>query len=254
MQVGGFYEIYAVIIEDKNIHLGPDIYHIGDMLNIQVTRKNKSKKEVNYKNYLLAGIPDHALEKYKKVLLNNNYTIVIVDQITEPPSIEREITNIISPGTVIENYNGYNNTDINTLVSIYIEEYSNNNYKKTISIGFSAINIATGKNYIHKIISHEKDGDLWKDELFRLIQYSQILNEDDAANKRIKYSVKRLEDGYLSRGYKIEDYTGKDFVIETNLKVANRIEDENLAHGKKIIARMILIFSISWDYHLNKFI
>ena len=32
-------------------------------------------------------------------------------------------------------------------------------------------------------------------ELFRLIKYSQILNEDDATNKRIKYSVKRLEDG-----------------------------------------------------------
>ena len=76
-------------------------------------------------------------------------------------------------------------------------------------------------------------------ELFRLIQYSQILNEDDATNKRIKYSVKRLEDGYLSRGYKIEDYTGDDFVIEKNLKVVNRIEDENLAQGKKIIARMI---------------
>jgi hypothetical protein len=76
-------------------------------------------------------------------------------------------------------------------------------------------------------------------ELFRLIKYSQILNEDDATNKRIKYSVKRLEDGYLSLGYKIEDYTGDDFFIEKNLKVVNRIEDENLAQGKKIIGRMI---------------
>tara|TARA_B100000315_G_C14494803_1_gene549406 strand:- start:503 stop:1141 length:639 start_codon:yes stop_codon:yes gene_type:complete len=76
-------------------------------------------------------------------------------------------------------------------------------------------------------------------ELFRLKQYSKILNEEDTTNRRIIYSVNRLEEGYLSRGYKIEDYTGDDFVIEKNLKVVNRIEDENLAQGKKIIARMI---------------
>ena len=45
------------------------------------------------------------------------------------------------------------------------------NNTSTISIGFSAINIATGKSYIHKIISHKRDGNLWKDELFRLIHY-----------------------------------------------------------------------------------
>ena len=105
MQVGSFYEIYAVIDEEKGINIGADIYKLGDLLNIQVTRKNKNIKEINYKNYLLAGIPDHAIDKYKRILLNNNYTIVIVDQITEAPNIEREITNIISPGTVIEDYN-----------------------------------------------------------------------------------------------------------------------------------------------------
>jgi len=76
-------------------------------------------------------------------------------------------------------------------------------------------------------------------ELFKLIQYSKILNEDDTNNKRIQYSVERLKDGYNSRGYKLKDFTGEDFVIENNLRVINRIEDKNLKHGKKTISRMI---------------
>jgi hypothetical protein len=76
-------------------------------------------------------------------------------------------------------------------------------------------------------------------ELFKLIQYSKILNEDDSNNKRIQYSIERLKDGYNSRGYKLKDFTGEDFVIENNLRVINRIEDKNLKHGKKIISRMI---------------
>ncbi len=76
-------------------------------------------------------------------------------------------------------------------------------------------------------------------ELFKLIQYSKILNEDDTNSKRIQYSVERLKDGYNSRGYKLKDFTGEDFVIENNLRVINRIEDKNLKYGKKIISRMI---------------
>jgi hypothetical protein len=76
-------------------------------------------------------------------------------------------------------------------------------------------------------------------ELFRLKQYAKILDEDEATNKRIIYSIKRLEDGYLSRGYNIKDYTGDEFAIENNLKVVNRIEDPDLKEGQKIITRMI---------------
>ena len=38
-------------------------------------------------------------------LLNNNYTIVLVEQVTSPPNPEREVTEVISPGTIIDSYN-----------------------------------------------------------------------------------------------------------------------------------------------------
>ena len=166
MQVGSFYEIYAVINEQMNV--GANINLLGEILDIQVSRKNKNIEEVNYGNYLLAGFPDHALLKFQNILLNNDYTIVLVNQVTEPPNPEREVTEIISPGTVIENYN---NQDTNVLVSVYISVYPTASNKIVYVLGLSAIDISTGKNYVHHIRSKESDNKLWTDELFRLIHY-----------------------------------------------------------------------------------
>ena len=103
MQVGGFYEIYAVVNETTNV--GADIYHLADILGIQVARRNKNIPEIDFNNFLMAGWNTFALPKFQKILLNHNYTIVLVNHITEPPNVERAITEIISPGTVINNYN-----------------------------------------------------------------------------------------------------------------------------------------------------
>ena len=76
-------------------------------------------------------------------------------------------------------------------------------------------------------------------ELFRLKKYVETLDKDDSTNKRIVHSIKRLEESFLSQGYRIKDYTNDKFIIENNLKVVNRIEDKNLKKGSKIITRMI---------------
>ena len=127
INVGNWYEIYAVINDELNIHEGPDLNEISDILNIQIARRNKKIKEINYDNYLMAGFPDHAYIKYRNILLNNNFTIVKVDQTTPPPNPEREVTEIISPSTVIDSYN---KSDTNNLVSLYINTYpAINNHK-----------------------------------------------------------------------------------------------------------------------------
>tara|TARA_B110000967_G_C18886153_1_gene564097 strand:+ start:71 stop:3139 length:3069 start_codon:yes stop_codon:yes gene_type:complete len=166
MQVGGFYEIYAVI--NESISIGADIYKLADILGIQVARRNKNIQEISYDNFLMAGWNTFALPKFQKILLNNNYTIILVNQITEPPNPERGITDIISPGTVIDNYN---NSDTNHLVSVYINAYPQQFDKKIYVVGLSAIDVSTGQNTIHKIQSSLTDENIWKDELFRLIHY-----------------------------------------------------------------------------------
>ena len=166
MQVGSFYEIYAVINEEINV--GADVNLLGDILDIQVYRKNKKIEEISYSNYLGVGFPDHALLKFQNILLNHNYRIVLVNQVTAPPNPEREVTEIISPGTVVENFN---NADTNILLSVFINVYPAPHNKKIYVIGLAAIDISTGQNYVHHIRSNANDEKLWTDELFRLIHY-----------------------------------------------------------------------------------
>ena len=94
---GGFYEIYSA--DDGLV----DMKVICDLLNIQMSRRNKSILQVDRVNTLMAGFPAHALQKFVNILVSENYTVVVVDQVTEPPKPKRAVTAIISPGTDIQN-------------------------------------------------------------------------------------------------------------------------------------------------------
>ena len=164
LQAGSFFELYATYNE-KNEYIGCDMSVVVDILNIQVTRKNKKIKEINIHNPLMAGFPTHSVRKFIDRLLNEGFTIVMIEQVTAPPNPERKITEIISPGTVIDAFNSH---DSNYLVSMYIEKYKRD--KDIYSVGFSAIDIGTGKNYVHSIVTNKMEPDYWKEETFRLMQ------------------------------------------------------------------------------------
>jgi DNA mismatch repair ATPase MutS len=56
------------------------------------------------------------IQRFIQILLQNNYTIVLIEQTTEPPNPKREITQIYSPGTYIEEINNF---DVNNIVCLY---------------------------------------------------------------------------------------------------------------------------------------
>ena len=94
MQVGGFYEIYAVINDE--IHVGADLNKIADTLGIQIARRKKNIPEISYNNYLMTdgfALPSFWEYYFNKIFGDNNYTVVLVKQ-EEPPNPERQITNI----------------------------------------------------------------------------------------------------------------------------------------------------------------
>jgi len=168
MQSGSHFNIFAII--NDSISIGPDIYHICQNIlgnALQVTKQNKKNKEISFSNCLLAGFPIYVIQKYENILLNNNYTVVIVEQTTPPPNPERGVTRIVSPGTTIE---GYDKNDNHYLMSIYIErnEYMN---KDVFISGLSVIDLATGKNHLHYIISKIDDNQLWIDEIGKYIHF-----------------------------------------------------------------------------------
>lgn len=165
MQVGSFFEFYGVNNEYEKIG---DAQTITELLNIQLTRRNKAILENSRNNCLMAGFPLQSLKRFINILLNNNYTIILIEQVSEPPNPKREITQIFSPGTYIEEIN---KSDPNNIVSLYITE--ENCYKTGRSLyvfGISTIDLSTGYNtvYENSIIYYEKNA--FFEEIYRFIE------------------------------------------------------------------------------------
>ena len=85
MQVGSFHEAYCT--NDK----GPNLQIIGEEIDCFVTRKNKKSIEsANISNPFMMGVPSNSLEKYLNRLIDKNYTIIVIDQVTPPPRPKRK--------------------------------------------------------------------------------------------------------------------------------------------------------------------
>jgi len=167
MQVGHFYECYGVDndIEKSNSN---NLYTLSNILDIQLTRKNKNIKDNSRKNPLMIGVNIYSIDKYIQLLLNNNYTSVLIEQTAEPPYVERKVTNIYSPGTNVQyNLKG----ESNNLMSIYVENSKPLSHsKKIMCIGVSVIDLSTGKNIVYEIFSKNNDYNYGLDEIFRFVQ------------------------------------------------------------------------------------
>ena len=111
-----------------------------------MTRKNKNISENSRKNSLMAGFPNHSLEKFRRVLLENQYTIVLIEQVTPPPKPKRRVTNIYSPGTYIEQSSSF---DTNNIMCIYFEEIPKYKSKNSVlTVGLSLLDVTTGENLV----------------------------------------------------------------------------------------------------------
>ena len=164
MQVGSFFEMYGVDNEKEKIG---NLFEITGLLNILCTRRNKSILENSRKNALMAGIPTHSIKRYLTILLENNYTIVMVEQTSPPPMPTREVTNILSPGTSIEEMN----SDSSNIISVILEQDKCViSGKQIYSIGISVIDLSVGKNYIYETHSLKGDEQGIMEELFRFVE------------------------------------------------------------------------------------
>ena len=159
MQVGSFFECYAT--NEK----GPELQCISYILNIILTKKDKSILEISEKNPKMLGFPCVSLQKNLKILTENGYTVIVIEQVTNPPNPKREITGIYSPSTYIEEVQ----SDSNYLLSIFISEEKQMNGKFLPCIGLSSIDLSTGKSTIYEVCSSKDDPNYALDEAYRFI-------------------------------------------------------------------------------------
>jgi DNA mismatch repair protein MutS len=172
IEVGSFWEIY-----DCDKRTGADTKSISDILNIQVSKKNKSIKEVSRTNPLMAGFPSHALDRFLPMLLENNYTVVLVSQTTPPPNPKREVTHILSKGTVVGEGYAYapnHGHSTNNLATIYAEQHTSTITRKTVyNVGASIVDLSTGKTWVFESASASASVDPMYpfDELYKIMSF-----------------------------------------------------------------------------------
>ena len=180
LQVGSFYEMYTISEYNNNDY---DIYKIADICGIQTTKKNKSINEISRNNPVMAGFPMHSVSKFTQILLNNNYTIVIIHQGDDNKNVTRSVSEILSPGSNINIYEKKSN-----YMMVIIYELINN----YVIAGISGIDLSTGKTFVYEVGSTKDDPELANDEVFRMINsYNPIEliilgeNIDEKAKKKI---------------------------------------------------------------------
>jgi DNA mismatch repair protein MutS len=238
MQVGSFYEMYSIVDDTTQ-----DIYAIADICNIQISRKNKSIVEVSLNNPLMAGFPLYTLRKFTNILLNNNYTIVLVEQVTEPPNPERKITEILSPGVNVN----VANKKSNYMMVLYYE------FADDLPIvGIAGIDISTGMSFVYEAGSTSKtDPEFTNDEVFRILAtYSPceivILSDKKYDDSKKAYLMQNLNLNNVLTHYKWETYE----YIRSMQKISYQNAILEKAYGNKKEPTML---SIAESINLEKY-
>ena len=159
MEIGTFFEVYEVNNDDEQVGKAKEI---AELLNIQLTKKNKSIVENSDKNPLLAGVPAVSFERYLSRLINEQkYTVIVVKQKGKPPNISRYVSQIVSPGT---NFDHIVDNDDNYIVSLIVDKHKN-----IYNVAYSAIDVTTGKTWLYETHGTREDPSYALDELFNLL-------------------------------------------------------------------------------------
>lgn len=179
-RLGDFYEMF---FEDAKI--------ASRELGLTLTKRNKEKGQ----DVPLAGVPYHSVASYIAKLVNKGYSVAICEQVEDPKLtkgiVKREVTRVITPGTVIdtdfldENKNNY-------IMSIKIDSNFDN-------IGVAYADISTGEFSTFEILGKDKSSKLFA-EINKIMPSEIILDE-----KTKELFLEKLEEKLFLKGVKINE-------------------------------------------------
>ncbi|MFQ3320429.1 MAG: DNA mismatch repair protein MutS, partial [Natronomonas sp.] len=86
MQMGDFYEFF-----------GEDAVTVGEELDLKVSERSSGGEA-----YEMAGVPVDDLTPYVTALVERGYRVAVADQRKDDGEVSREISRIVTPGTLIE--------------------------------------------------------------------------------------------------------------------------------------------------------
>ena len=167
MQVGSFFEVYALLDKATDTITGSKIEEFSRMCDLNIAEKNSS---IGKDSVLMAGFKDNGLDKYVKKIQEAGYTSVVYTQ--EETDIAgkfiRKCAGVFSPGTF---FNNDTTVLTNNTTCIWIELVGATILKKeaTIIVGISNIDIYTGKTSVFEFSKKYMNNPTTYDELERFI-------------------------------------------------------------------------------------
>lgn len=216
MQVGSFYEAYATETQ------GPNLNIIEDLTGACIAHKGKDKNIVDIQNPWMWGFPMVASIKFINILIENGFHLIIIDQVSLPPDIKREVVAIHSPTTYLDlTYKPVSNF----VAIIYIEEVKQKHGGVLPFAGMSAIDVSTGEVFIHESYSQLNDDKLSLDEILRFIK---SLSPKEIII--VKEKIQKLTDDYIIDYLNLNGqmFQFKDYIPEYN----------KIAYQKKILEKV----------------
>ena len=257
MMVGMFYEIYSL----NDNETGPQLDELTTILGgILYTKKNKSISEVSSSNPYMAGFPVGNVDKYINILINNKYTIIIVDQydneMGKNAKKERKVAEIISPSTYMKDITSYK---CNYLMSIYFYNIKDRKTKRNkLYFAISVIELSIGKVYLYEDFNN--DDKLLFDNVYRIIlKYNPneiIIFGDDIDFKLIKNNlnindicihnqIDNYERDILDSSYQIELLRK----VYKNTGILSPIEYINLEKNQELLISFINLIKFSYSHN-----
>ena len=185
-RLGDFYEMF---FEDAEI--------VSRELSLTLTGRQAGLEE----RVPMCGVPYHAYQSYVSKLIDKGYKVAICEQLTDPKEskgmVERDIVQVITRGTLLDNLNYAN--EFNYLASIY-------SYKD--GYAFTYADISTGDIYSIFLIDEES---LYR-ELINLNIKEIIVNS--TTNRELLYNLKTNYNILVTVTDLIEENSDYDYIYE----------------------------------------
>lgn len=219
LQVGKFFEVYSYDAAEANGEYETNIYEVAEAMNdIQVGVYN-TKAPMSLTNAKRCGVQTDMSHKYINCLLDENFTVVLVEQLNDSESgdtIQREVSKVLSPG-VSDRPIDFN---YNNIVCVVIE---NQNPRERLlhridqyelCIGMASMDVSSNSSTVYEIGSTRKSNpELAINEAYRFLQTHHcrelvvLLEGFDVKNEKEEKKLKRyFEDNLELDRYNIHHY------------------------------------------------
>lgn len=238
-RLGDFYEMFF-----------DDAITASRELELTLTRRSAGLEE----KAPMCGVPYHVASSYIYKLIDKGYKVAICDQVEDPKEakgiVKREVTQIITPGTFIDNE--YISKDLNNyLLAIFIDGYY-------LNLTYS--DYSTGEIYFTEktFLSKEELNNFIKNEIYRISPNEVLINgKENNEIHKILESNNIFINSYESDNIKntdifidFKDYFSDEF--KNNLeKVMTNNNFSDITSLKKLLQYLIITQKVNLS-HINK--